>query len=147
MNKAWPLEEHRCDLVVDKTGKCIQNDMARVYQRRGWNRIAPLHGCDTQGRVVRAALPRVYATIKSKCIPESGIITELKARPITPHTKVVLKRVYNKVATAFLFVLRNITKQRTMRLWDTHEYVPRAVNEMRELMKQRGGPLKQLHVL
>ena len=52
-------------------------------------------------------------------------------------TKVVLlKRVYNKVATAFLFVLQHVTNQRTMRLWDTQSYVPRAVTEIQKLMGQ-----------
>jgi nitrate reductase cytochrome c-type subunit len=70
MNKAWPSEPHRCAVVTEKTEKCILRDMVRTYQRRGWDKIAPLHGCDTDGRVQRAALPRVYATIKSKCIPK-----------------------------------------------------------------------------
>ena len=75
------------------------------------------------------------------------MIKVLKSRPITPHTKVVLKRVYNKVATAFLFVLRHVTNQRTMRLWDTQSYVPRAVTEIQKLMGETGVPLREMHVM
>lgn len=75
------------------------------------------------------------------------MIEVLKSRPITPHTKVVLKRIYNKVATAFLFVLRHVTNQRTMRLWDTQSYVPRAVNEIQHLMADEKVPLRETHVM
>ena len=94
-----------------------------------------------------ASLPRVYATVKSKCIPDSGVILKLKARPITPHTKVALKKVYNKVASAYLFVLQQIRNRRVCRLWNTSEYVPRATKELASLEAQRGCALRTRAVL
>ena len=142
MTKAWPNEEHRCRLVTDTNEKAIQNAMVREYKQQEWHRFAKLYGCDQKGRVERAQLPRVYATIKSKCIPPDGVITELKARPITPHTRVTLKRVYNKVASAYLFVLQQIRTQRTCRLWNTQEFVPRATRELQQLIKEKGCALR-----
>ena len=142
MEKAWPNEKHPCEIVTDKSEKSIQNAMVREFEQREWHRFAKLYGCDKNNNVERAELPRVYATIKSKCIPEGGIILELKSRPITPHTKVTLKRVYNKVASAYLFVLQQIKTQRTCRLWNTQDYVPRATQEIQKLMVKRGCALR-----
>lgn len=70
MEKAWPNEEHRCRVVNDTTEKAIQSRMIREFKHREWDRFAKLYGCDKKGNVQKAELPRVYATIKSKCIPE-----------------------------------------------------------------------------
>lgn len=148
MRTAWPLEKERCS-VVECSEAEVHRAQVKAYQNNGWERIAPLFGCDRHGTVSeRAAVPRVYATIKGKCIPAAGgAISEIKARPITPHTKVVLKKVYNKVASAYLYVLTQLRNQRTCRLWNTQEYVGRASREMAGLRRQTGRPLKQRHVL
>ena len=120
-------------------------EMAREHKRHDWDRIGRLYGCDKAGNLTTAKLPRCYATIKNKCIPDDGKIETLKARPISPHTKVPWKRVMNKVATAYLFVLQQVRHQRKMRLWTTQEFVPRAWAEKAEAEANYGKPLKELH--
>ena len=148
MKVAWPLEKERCEVVSDSEAE-INKKQVQAYKDFDWKRIAPLYGCDKNGNVSeRAQLPRVYATIKSKCLPEQGgVITTLKARPITPHTKVVLKKVYNKVATAYMFLLTKLRNQRTSRLWTTQEYVQRVTTEVEELQNTRTRPIKEKHVM
>jgi len=71
----------------------------------------------------------------------------LKARPISPHTAVNLKRVYNKVATALLYILQQIRDQRTARLWNPDQYITRATEEWMNIMKLAGKPVKIAHQL
>ena len=146
MKVAWPLEAERCD-VVDLTEKEVNKKQTQAYQNFDWNRIAPLFGCDNKGNASdKVEVPRVYATIKSKCLPKrGGVVKVLKARPISPHTKVALKKVYNKVATAYMFVLTQLRNQRTCRLWTTQEYVRRATHEKQHLQQKRGRAIKELH--
>lgn len=135
-------------MIKDLSEKAILKKMIRTYQKRGWSRIAKLYGCGLTGQLRDAALARVYATIKGKCIPENGVIKVLKARPITPHTKVPGKRVMNKCATAGLFVLHENDEKRTMRLWNTSDFVRRMVDEPAAVMRARGGePLRRRHQL
>ena len=148
MAVAWPLEEERCE-VVQCSEKEVNKKQVEAYNNFDWARIAPLFGCDKRGNVSeRAQLPRVYATIKSKCLPDNGGVVEvLKARPITPHTKVVLKKVYNKVATAYMFVLTQLRNQRTSRLWTTQEYLGRVTTEVEAVQRRRARPIKEKHVM
>ena len=146
MKAAWPLEEERCE-VVNCTEKEVNKKQISAFKNFDWHRIAPLYGCDNKGNISeRVQLPRVYATIKSKCLPEKGgAFTVLKARPISPHTRIALKKVYNKVATAYMFVLTQLRNQRTSRLWTTQEYMRRATHEIEQLEKQRGKAIKEKH--
>ena len=148
MQAAWPNELDRYD-VVDQTTtseRRILRQMARTHAKRGWERLGKLYGIDQHGHENRAELPRVYATIKDKCIPTDGVITKIKARPITPHTKVPLKRVYRTVATAFLFVLQRTKQQRTCRLWTTAEQVPKCQGDYKKMCEDYGKALKLRHV-
>ena len=164
MAAAWPSDLERentkqHDIVhteerstrYEKTRKTeaeITQDQIRAFEAHNWGRFGKLYGVTKQGKVTTAKLPRVYATIKGKCLPEGGgIVTKLKARPITPHTKVVLKRVYNKVATAYLFVLTQIRQGRVSRLWTTQEYVHRATTEIQRLQKTRDAKVRTRAVM
>ena len=146
MKAAWPLENERCE-VVYSTEKQVNKKQTQAYRDHDWQRIAPLYGCDNKGNPSeRVQIPRVYATIKGKCLPEEGgIVQVLKARPISPHTKVALKKVYNKVATAYLFLLTQLRNQRTSRLWTTQEYAKRVTGELETLEKHRRRALKEKH--
>ena len=59
----------------------------------------------------------------------------------------VLKRVYNKVATAYLFVLTQIRQGRVSRLWTTQEYVHRATTEIQRLQKTRDAKVRTRAVM
>jgi hypothetical protein len=145
MEAAWPQDPGVCTVMHDKTERAVLLEMSREHKRHDWDRIGGLYGCDKAGNITTAKLPRCYATIKDKCIPEDGIIKKLKARPISPHTRVPWKRVMNKVATAYLFVLQQVRDQRQMRLWTTQELVPRAWTEKDKVEESYGKPLRELH--
>jgi len=145
MEMAWPQEPHRYEISEWCEKKIMKEDI-KNYHVKGWDKISKLYGCD-KGKAKRCSVPRVYATIKGKTfnkenMSENGTIKKLKARPIAPHTKHVLKRVYNKVATATLFCMMQVNVIRSSRLWTTREYVERYKLETKQAKRNFGRNFK-----
>ena len=94
----------------------------------GLDKVAALYGVKTQGgRVVnvRSVIPVGYALPKGKMWG----LQEIKGRPISPHTKHVLKRVSNRVGRAHHVVLTTINTMRQARMFTTHEYKSRLIQD------------------
>ena len=133
MRAAWPSEPSRCE-VLSLSDRDVMLQDIRQYTERGWARLAKLYGCDDTNPV-RACIPYVYATIKLKAFLQQ----KLKARPISPHTKIPLRWLYNIVATAHQYMLMCINTQRCARMFETSEYPRRLVGELRELVHEHGN--------
>ena len=110
MRAAWPDEPMRCEVLPEGTtdDQIFAADLQK-YNEMGWKRIVPTFGVDVRGRPTRCTLPQVYALIKLKAIlaAHTGLraTNTVKARPISPHTKILLKYVFNRMATAYHFAL------------------------------------------
>ena len=153
MRAAWPDEPMRCEVLPEGTtdDQIFAADLQK-YNEMGWKRIAPTFGVDVRGRPTRCTLPQVYALIKLKAILAAltGLraTNTVKARPISPHTKILLKYVFNRMATAYHFALTKINTQRITRMWTTAEYPVRLRDERAVLQAQHsatgGGKLKYL---
>ena len=158
---AWPDEPDRCEVIcpadaseetVEKLEREILMQDIEIYKTKDWQRIAKLYGVDPFGRPVNAALPRGYANPKLKAIlaakPGRKATNIMKARPISPHTKIPLKNVTNRNATGHHFLLTKINTQRLTRMWATTEYPVRLRDEQLELQRRHttrgGGQLKFL---
>ena len=137
MNKTWPMEPDRCE-VLNASDQDIMSQDVKAYVAKGWSRLANLYGCDTDGYFTRAALPWVYVLIKLK----SFTLRVLKGRPISPHTRIPLKRVYNLIATAHAWALMQITTGRTGRLFTTAAYPRRLDEELPQLAADQNTNLR-----
>ena len=124
MAKTWPFEPARCK-VVHQTEEEIMRCDIRHYEAKGWSRLARLYGCDAAGNPGSARIPHVYILIKLKSWTQRVI----KGRPISPHTKIPLRWLYNIIATAHAWMLGQITTQRVGRMFTTREYPTRLREE------------------
>ena len=80
-------------------------------------------------------MPRGYGTIKAK----SWLAGIVKGRPITPHTKHVLKRMSNTVARAHHVMLTSINVDRVARLYATQDYKWRLLGDAQALQDELPG--------
>ena len=103
MTETWPLMPERTEVVEDVSENEVMQDMVKHAETKGWFSMGKAYGT-IGGKVDKCCLPRVYVIPKWKM----WLLGVSKWRPIAPHTKVPLKRVYNTVAKAYHFVLTQI---------------------------------------
>jgi hypothetical protein len=134
MHLVWPAEPTRCK-VLEKSEFDILWEDIQHFHAAGWGRLSRLFGVDSDGfPSLRAALPHCYATWKWKAF----IMQILKGRPISPHTRIPLKLLYNLIATAHQYILVCIRKGRVSRMFTCAEYARRLEGELRKLEAQYG---------
>ena len=134
MESAFPRGDGRFEVIpVEREEELICEDIDEAV-KRGWNvRLGDLYGVVRRRRrkggkklagkqTVRVPgkceIPRGYGTVKGK----SWRLRVIKGRPITPHTKHVLRRISRTVARAHHVVLTTINHERVSRMFTTQEY-------------------------
>ena len=114
-------EELICD-DIDEAVKCGWDvrlgDLYGVVRRRKRKGGKKLPGRRTVHVPGKCEIPRGYGTVKGK----SWRLGVIKGRPITPHTKHVLRRISRTVARAHHVVLTTINHERVSRMFTTQEY-------------------------
>ena len=145
MESAFPRAGDRFDVVTisddDVMQECIDQCVAE-----GWTSIADLYGVERKRgklRPVRCSVPAGYGTIKAK----SWLAQIVKGRPISPHTRHVMKRISNAVARGYHVVLLSINNERVTRMYTTQEYKYRVMEDQvrvrDELRRLTGDPTAQ----
>ena len=134
MHLVWPSEPSRC-CTLDKSEFDVLWEDVQAYNAAGWSRLSRLFGADSDGYPsLRTSLPHCYATWKLKAFLKQI----LKGRPISPHTKIPLKHLYNLIATAHQYLLMRIRTGRVSRMFTCREYAARLEGEMQAMVAQHG---------
>ena len=93
-------------------------DLYGVVRRRRRKGGKKLSGRRTVRVPDKCQIPRGYGTIKGK----SWRLKVIKGRPITPHTRHVLRRISRTVARAHHVLLTSVNNVRVSRMYTTQEY-------------------------
>ena len=127
------------DAAVSKGWTTRLGDLYGVTRRRKRKGGEKLPGRRTVHVPDRCEIPRGYGTIKGK----SWLKLVVKGRPITPHTKHVLRRISRNVARAHHAILTQISDDAGARMYATQEYKRRlagASERMAEELRRAGVP-------
>ena len=106
--------------------KCIAED---------WTELGQLYGVvQRKGKTVpdSCMVPVGYGTIKGK----SWKLQIVKGRPISGHTRHVMKRISNRNARAYHTMLSSINTERITRMYTTQEYKHRIVEDQVRIQKE-----------
>ena len=134
MESSFPRDEGRFKVLpTEREYDLICNDIDTAV-RHGWDvRLGGLYGVVRRRRrkgqpklpgkrtvhvPSKCEIPRGYGTIKSK----SWRLQVIKGRPITPHTKHVLRKISRTSARGYHVVLTTINGERVSRMFTTQEY-------------------------
>ena len=118
--------------MVNKSDEEVMQECIDKCVSAGWEDIAKLYGVGRRARKISPAacvVPVGYGTIKAK----SWIAMIVKGRPISPHTKHVMKRISNMVARGYHVVLIHVNSERVMRMYTTQEYKGRLSADQRRV--------------
>ena len=138
MHLVWPSEPARCKVLENISEFDILYQDILHYHEQGWDRLCALFGVDKNGFPSdRSSVPRCYATWKLKAFLKQV----LKGRPISPHTRIPLKLLYNLIASAHQFMLMCIRTGRVSRMFSCGEYATRLENELKALEAKYGMKL------
>ena len=125
MESAFPRGGGRYEVVTESDEQITQSLIDECV-RRGWHKMASLYGVTRQGGKLRprpdgCEIPCGYGTIKGKSW--RAVPPVVKGRPISPHTRHVMKRLSNLIARAYHTVLVHInTEPHIVRMFTTEEY-------------------------
>ena len=106
------------DHAVDQGWAPRLGDLYGVVRRRRRKGGKKLSGRRTVRVPAKCQIPRGYGTIKGK----SWLKQTIKGRPITPHTRHVLRRISRTVARAHHVLLTSVNDTRASRMYTTQEY-------------------------
>ena len=158
MESAFPRDEGRFIVLPVESEydlMCAEIDTA---VRHGWDvRLGGLYGVERRRRrkgkpkmpgkrtvhvPSKCQIPRGYGTVKGK----SWVKRVIKGRPITPHTKHVLRRISRSVARGYHVVLTTVNDERVSRMFTTQEYAVRLrqdrLQALQELQRLVPGALE-----
>lgn len=105
-------------------------DLYGVVRRRRRRGQPKLPGKRTVHVPKTCQVPRGYGTIKGK----SWRLQVIKGRPITPHTKHVLKHISRTIARAHHVLLTSINNERASRMYTTQEYKVRLKQDLQRTL-------------
>ena len=139
METAFPRGGDRY-VVVEDTDEQIMQRCIDECVRRKWTDVAKLYGVRLEkGKLVPSlcAVPHGYGTIKGKSWKKQVIV----GRPLSPHTKHVMKRVSNSVARGYhVALLCGDGDVRVVRMFTTQEYMQRLASDQNLML----GELRKL---
>ena len=134
MHLVWPSEPGRCKVLEMSEFDILWQDI-QEFHKRGWSRLCKLFGVSADDfPTARSSLPHCYGTWKLKAFLKQI----LKGRPISPHTRIPLKVLYNMMATAHAFLLGRIRTGRVSRMFTCKEFATRLECEMKALEAKCG---------